>query len=1065
MFSRKILLVLTLSLAVLVSSTSRAEFFNSKQKFYTIKTEHFYIHYPDGIGPLAEEMRTISEESYDLITSRLEWQVKSKIHVVLSDKTDAANGMATVMPYNFILLYMAPPAADSTLDHHKEYLKLLFSHELTHIVHIDQNYRLAPLRLALGQIVSPNGLTPGWMREGMAVFEESLLADGWGRNNSVYADMVLRTAVYENNFPRIDQIAGLSKHFPGGSGPYLFGGKFFEWLAGRYGEDRIYKYQKEYASSLWLFSLNNKARRVFGKSFYKLYKEFKEDVTNKAMSMQQAISRHGTSNLEDVVKTPKDSQMHYTPHPNGQGYAYYQYGFDDSARIIIVKDAESKPVEIKRKLFGQMSFSRDGRYLAFSTLSAIERKTSRAEVYYYDLEENKLYHAINSEEKNKSLRVKDPDYSPTDGGNRWVVTVRNFQNTDQLYVLDLFEKTGYVLTNAAPKTQFSSPRYSNDGSKIVVSRKNGVTGQRDIVVYSNTGQFLYNVTNDIHNDYSPVYSRYNGKLYFNSFRTGVPNIFSYDAEKKTVSQVSNVIDGVFQPMPNPKTPEIFVQRYSSNIKYIQKFRPRFFARTPRYSKKIAQLTFGDYKASGRNFSITDDLKVVSHIQSADTHPVKQESILPFALNPVDNMLPSSFFSQEDYEPEVGASEKTEVDEETADEKKTYPSAYKNLLGPKPHTLQLDTTNPEDAKKYSAFPHLLRPRYISPYVSYFESTVLAALSAGRTDPLYRHTWSAFANYRTDAAYIGAGASYVYSRYKPLFYVGAIRYAVDWGTINGTQFFEDRNQGYAGTSFAIGKHVFNTAYFYEHRQALTNLNVNLTNMRPYAGLRLKYSLSNYKKFTDSISPENGFQIRISGEWTDQLLASDAVNEERNIRGDFRYYIEMPWSDHHVLGLRVAAGWTWGDQQQFGVYRLGGPFGEGTFASYSSKVFPLRGLSGITYAGDHAFMFSAEYRWPLILDVNRGVGTLPVFMDKLFLNLFVDGGDIRFRTSTSDLFSRMLVSAGAELNGRIVVGYGLALNTRLGYGLVLTNRDRLGTLTDSLTGQSLRNGSLYFQFGTSF
>lgn len=103
------------------------------------------------------------------------------------------------------------------------------------------------------------------MREGMAVYEESLLDDKYGRNNSDYASMILRTSVFEDTFPSIDQANGSTQHFPGGSGPYLFGGKFFDWLADTYGEDRMYKYQEEYSSSMWLYAVNSKARRVYGK--------------------------------------------------------------------------------------------------------------------------------------------------------------------------------------------------------------------------------------------------------------------------------------------------------------------------------------------------------------------------------------------------------------------------------------------------------------------------------------------------------------------------------------------------------------------------------------------------------------------------------------------------------------------------------------------------------------------------------------------------------------------------------------------------------------------------------
>jgi len=62
-------------------------------------------------------------------------------------------------------------------------------------------------------------------------------------------------------------------------------------------------------------------------------------------------------------------------------------------------------------------------------------------------------------------------------------------------------------------------------------------------------------------------------------------------------------------------------------------------------------------------------------------------------------------------------------------------------------------------------------------------------------------------------------------------------------------------------------------------------------------------------------------------------------------------------------------------------------------------------------------------------------------------------------------MMISVGGELNSTFVIGYGLPINFRMGYGIILTHRDRLGTLEDTTTRQSLKFGSVYFQFGTMF
>ncbi|MFH1355902.1 MAG: hypothetical protein ABII18_02110 [bacterium] len=1113
---RRLIIKLTILFFIitLFPSVAHAGVFPSHLKYYTLKTDHFYIHFPQGIGPIADEIRTISEEAYTNLTARMGWKPWGRTHVVLTDTRDEANGMATVLPYNYILLYISPPDADSSLDSYKDYFRLLFNHEFSHILHIDKHYRFAsPFRWVFGRVVAPNGATPGWMREGMSVYEETRLADGFGRGTADYSMMILRSSYHENDFPRIDQIAGLSKHFPGGLGPYLYGGVFFEWLAKTYGEDRMYQYQKEYASGLWLFSLNNKARRVYSKSFYKLYNEFKAYYAQIFEQQKQQLAALGITTMNDVIKT-KDSQSYYTPHPDGHGYAYYNANQDEASAITIKLKDETEPHLIKRQLFGQMSFSRTGRYLAFSTLSAVERKTALAEVYYYDTKKKTLHRVYDKEHSKKSMRAKDPAFSPEDNGQRWMVMVRNFLNTDQLYVYDLYGKKGYVITDAPDKTQFSNPRFSPDGSKIVVSEFNPHTGFRDIVIYSKTGKRLAQVTNDRQPDNHPVFASDGHSIYFDSYRTGIANIYRYNQHNGALSQVTNVLDGVFEPMPSPNGRDVYVKRFNAKKKYIQKFTPNI---TPvpglvHLQTKTAQnndtLNKQQIVASTRNYSISQapnasEIVLVSeHLADFDKLPAPKHSIIEddipyetiepkhaqnkyslfsssthldgfaknlaqstvsFSQNPSDHdLLPNILFGG--FGNKKSKTDKKQNTEQLT-ENKEYPSQYKNELSGLPANVSLDTANPEGTKKYHVLPQLLVPRYIMPSLVYFENTLLLGAAIGRSDPLYRHTWTAFANYRSDAPFLGAGGTYFYSRYAPTFFLGGIRYAVDWGDVNNTRFFEQRHQAYTGLAMAYKYHRFNLSYFYEHRSALTNLNVNLINMMPYAGVRFQYTFSKYHQYTNSISQEKGVKFKLAGEWTDEYLASADVNEEIAIRGDLRFYIEMPWSDHQVLAIRTAAGWVWGDQQQFGVYRLGGPFGEGAGASYSSRLFPLRGLSGITYGGDYAVLFSTEYRIPLATNVNWGIGTWPIFLDKIHMALFCDGGDIKYRTEAAELFTRMLVSVGAEVSGDVVVGYGLPLTIRAGYGVILTNRWRLGGLTDATTRMSLRYGSVYFQLGTMF
>ena len=962
---------------------AQAGFISPNLEFYTVKTEHFYIHYPKEASSVAKDVSEIAENVYSKLTNDLDWKPWGRTHLVLLDKTDDSNGLATVIPANYLLLYITPPMADSSLDNYKNYLTMLISHEFTHILHIDQHHLTSdPLHALFGKIIAPNGLTPGWMREGLAVWQETLQT-GRGRGKSAYTDMVIRSALLENRFPHIDQVAGLGNDWPGSDSQYLFGGRFWCWLGQKYGEEEILHYIKEYSSGLWLFSLNNKARRVFDKSFYQLWKEWKEDLTAQYTPLKDELTQKGLSDFQKLVEG-KDQYTRLTPNPIGTGYAYMDGSLDEASQIVIVGKKGDQPLTIKRSVFGQMSFSRDGSSLAFASLSALEPFTTYSDVFIYNLAKKKLTRVFEKGFPKKSLRASDPDFAPSDGGKRWIVMVRTNLGTDNLYLYDITEKKGYFLTDAPKYTQFSNPRFSPDGEQIIVS-SHDPNGNRDLILYNKTGTEIKKITNDEANDNYPTWSPQGDAIYFESDKSGIFNIYRYNVATSETVQMTNVLTGVLHPSISSDGQQLFATYYTSHGFDIRSL--------PIHEEAISHAS---------NINITEENNTTSLLQDKKP-PVVDESLI------------------------------------------------------------------KGAKKYNSFPQILVPRYVVPTFATLDSTYIFGAALGRSDPLYRHTWSLYANYRTDAQFLGAGGLYALTRYRPTFYTGFNRYILNWGDIFGigSNFFEQRLQEFVGASMAFPHQLFSLNYFFESRDKLSAIPTGFTlgNLDRYAGFHSQYIYYHYKQFPNSISQERGPLIKLSFDVTDSVLGAANDNEQRVFVGDARYYFEMPWSNHQVFALRTAGGYAWGDTQFAGSFRLGGPFGEGYLAGYSDRLFTLRGLPGITFAGDRALMFSGEYRLP-ITTIERGIGTWPIFIKQVYLAVFGDGGNSWFGSNHGrNPFQDMLVGVGSEVKADLMLGYGLPVTARLGYAIIVVNRDSIQGLTDTLLNMNVRNGTFYFQFGTSF
>src|SRR5712691_8154952 len=108
-------------------------------RFRTLDTPHFSIHFHQGEDDLAIRLAAIAEDVWRTLGRPLGTTPPSHTHVVLVDQTELANGYATPVPYNTILVTAAWPRPSEFLGKTDDWLRLVFTHEFTHIVHLDRS--------------------------------------------------------------------------------------------------------------------------------------------------------------------------------------------------------------------------------------------------------------------------------------------------------------------------------------------------------------------------------------------------------------------------------------------------------------------------------------------------------------------------------------------------------------------------------------------------------------------------------------------------------------------------------------------------------------------------------------------------------------------------------------------------------------------------------------------------------------------------------------------------------------------------------------------------------------
>ncbi|MBI2083300.1 MAG: PD40 domain-containing protein [Deltaproteobacteria bacterium] len=526
---------------LLVPSFLNASPFDPKLKWKTLKTAHFAIHFYEGEEEVVERLVEVTEEAYQILSKKFDAYPVGRTEVVVVDQEDAANAFAMVIPYNMILLRAVAPTPDSNLADYDEWLREVFLHEYTHIIHIsDTRYPAKALKLIVGKLMAPNGLSPGWVPEGIATYMETAETTR-GRGRSSYTEMLLRTDILNDQFLKLDQMAGVQYSWPAWRAQYLYGVAFWKYLSETYGEEKIIDFSHRYGASLWFFSLNNKAKKSFGKSFYDLWEDWKGELLVRYTKVKESVGKRGMREGEPWLE-PERGESFNLPRfsPSGDSLVYLTTSIHHRTELRL-RDLQNgkEKVLLKKKDIQQLSFSPDGSKILYSSIGRHKRYYNYSDLHEIDIESRK------SKKLTKGLRLRDPDYSPD--GKR-VVCVQNQMGRSRLVVYDLEEKNleEWGEAEVPVGTEFNHPRWSPDGKWIAVSIHE--KGQRDLwLVDAETGKKRKKITNDRGVEDRPEWGRRGRYLYYSSDREGIYNIHRYNLQTGRQEKITNLLTGAFDP--------------------------------------------------------------------------------------------------------------------------------------------------------------------------------------------------------------------------------------------------------------------------------------------------------------------------------------------------------------------------------------------------------------------------------------------------------------------------------------------------------------------------------------
>lgn len=195
-------------------------------------------------------------------------------------------------------------------------------------------------------------------------------------------------------------------------------------------------------------------------------------------------------------------------------------------------------------------------------------------------------------------------------------------------------------------------------------------------------------------------------------------------------------------------------------------------------------------------------------------------------------------------------------------------------------------------------------------------------------------------------------------------------------------------------------------------------------------LGYAYSNAESSLYGISGERGFSLFLGGDFAGPSLGSETTLAA--FSGALIGYLQMPWHPHHVLALAASGGASGGTYPRRGLYSTGGfadvPASDVYTSGIRQSAFVLRGFDPGQFVGSAYSLFNAEYRFPIAY-VDRGVSTLPAFLETLSGAVFADWGGAYERFDRDRPFDVLHLGVGAELWIQLLLGYRIDGTLRLG------------------------------------
>jgi hypothetical protein len=534
----------------------------------TLETKDLSLLYLDPIQTyLTPSLGRAFENALGFHEKQFRWKPWDRTTILLKDFSDYGNAAALGSPSNMVLLDVAPLSLSMETFSPGERFFTLNNHELAHVAATDVwNRQDAFWRHFLGGkpmplqkhpesilynfLTTPRNLTPRWYMEGSAVFFETWMAGGLGRAQGGYDEMVFRSKVRDNKrffSPLGLESEGTQIDFQVGANSYLYGTRFFSYLALTYGVDKTVEWLRRSEDSKAYYS--SQFHHVFGRSLDDVWQDW---ITFEHKYQQQ--------NLAALAQYPLTEARHLSP----RGLGSMSRGFvDEKTNSLIAAFRYPGRIGFLGKMdlaTGKLTPLTDLKGMMLYKVTSVAFDPSTRTAFYTD--QNYAYRDINAIDvdtgrKRRLLtdaRIGDLAFNTADKSlwgirhqNGYVTLVRMpapYTSFNQLKTFR-YGEIAFDL-DISPDGELVSASYGTvDGKQYVKvwKRTDLENGDADdpVATLSLPGSVPENFT----------FTTDGKSLLGNSYYTGASNVFRFDIRSGKFEVLTNASTGFFRPQERP----------------------------------------------------------------------------------------------------------------------------------------------------------------------------------------------------------------------------------------------------------------------------------------------------------------------------------------------------------------------------------------------------------------------------------------------------------------------------------------------------------------------------------